>query len=272
MDVAPWVPDDFWREWRSEIKRHKPDALTIAETWFDASKFFLGDTFDSTMNYIFRNTVIDYANGGDARKLYRNIELMREAYPPQAFYALMNLISSHDVPRALHLFGYTSETTDAAKIAEAKQRLLLAAFFQMVFPGAPAIYYGDEVGLTGGEDPFNRAPYPWADEGGKPDVALLHQFRELASLRRQHAVLRHGSLQAPLAADAHTLALIRHHHGETALTLMNNDVQPKQLTLHLPADAATTYRDALTGATVHATGGSLVLKVPALFGRVLLSH
>ena len=66
MDVAPWVPDDFWREWRSVVKQTKPDALTVAETWFDASKFFLGDEFDSTMNYIFRNAVLDYANGGDA--------------------------------------------------------------------------------------------------------------------------------------------------------------------------------------------------------------
>jgi cyclomaltodextrinase len=58
MDVAPWVSDDFWREWRAAIKAHRPDALTVAETWFDASKYFLGDMFDSTMNYIFRNAVL----------------------------------------------------------------------------------------------------------------------------------------------------------------------------------------------------------------------
>ena len=63
MDVAPWVPDDFWRAWRIAVKRHQPEALTIAETWFDASKFFLGDTFDATMNYIFRNAVLDFAAG-----------------------------------------------------------------------------------------------------------------------------------------------------------------------------------------------------------------
>jgi cyclomaltodextrinase / maltogenic alpha-amylase / neopullulanase len=59
MDVAPWVPDDFWREWRAAIRAHKPDAITIAETWFDSSKYFLGDMFDSTMNYIFRNAVLE---------------------------------------------------------------------------------------------------------------------------------------------------------------------------------------------------------------------
>jgi glycosidase len=106
MDVAPWVPDDFWREWRKAIKRHKPDALTIAETWFEASKFFLGDSFDSTMNYVFRNTLLDYAGGGKASAGYRNIELMRELYPRQSFNALMDLLSTHDAARALHVFGY----------------------------------------------------------------------------------------------------------------------------------------------------------------------
>ncbi len=77
-----------------------PDALTIAETWFDSSKYFLGDTFDSTMNYIFRNAVLDYAAGADATSAYQNLELMREAYPPQAFYALMNLLSTHDQARS----------------------------------------------------------------------------------------------------------------------------------------------------------------------------
>ncbi|MGB8857071.1 MAG: glycoside hydrolase family 13 protein, partial [Burkholderiales bacterium] len=165
MDVAPWVPDDFWREWRTAVKNKKPDALTIAETWFDSSKFFLGDSFDSTMNYIFRNTVLDYIGGGKATATYHNIEYMREAYPRESFYALMNLLSGHDVPRTLHLLGYQSDTTDAAKISEAKQRLLLGAFIQMTFPGSPAVYYGDEVGVTGGEDPYNRATYPWVDNG-----------------------------------------------------------------------------------------------------------
>jgi cyclomaltodextrinase / maltogenic alpha-amylase / neopullulanase len=136
---VPWVPDDFWRPWRAAIKQHKPDALTIAETWFDSSKYFLGDSFDSTMNYILRNTLLEYASGGKAKNLYHNIELIREAYPPQSFYALMNLTSSHDQPRALHQFGYIDEKTDAATIALAKQRQRLTVFFKMMFPGSPTI-------------------------------------------------------------------------------------------------------------------------------------
>ena len=270
MDVAPWVPDDFWREWRQAIKRHKPDALTIAETWFDASKFFLGDSFDSTMNYIFRNTVLDYANGGDAKALYPNIELMREAYPPQAFYALMNLLSSHDQARALHHFGYLDGTTEPATIARAKQRLRLAVFFQMVFPGAPSVYYGDEVGVTGGEDPYNRATYPWADLGGRPDTALLADFKRLIKLRKDHAVLRRGALDAPLLLDEHLIVLLRQHEGRWALTATNNAEHALVATVALPAGLANAaFTDALTGQTVRAANGKITLTVPALFGSVL---
>jgi cyclomaltodextrinase len=181
MDVAPWVPDDFWREWRSVVKQTKPDALTVAETWFDASKFFLGDEFDSTMNYIFRDAVLDYANGGDAQLMVANLEEMREAYPPQTFSALMNLLSTHDTARSLHMFGDVDGKATPEQVALAKQKLRLAVFFQMTYPGSPAIFYGDEVGVTGGPDPMNRGTYPWADRGGHPDNALLADFRRLTS-------------------------------------------------------------------------------------------
>ncbi len=270
MDVAPWVPDDFWREWRRAIKRHKPDALTIAETWFDASKYFLGDTFDSTMNYIFRNTVLDYANGGKASTLYANIELMREAYPPQAFYALMNLLSSHDQARALHQFGYLDDTTELATVTRAKQRLRLAVLFQMIFPGAPTVYYGDEVGVTGGDDPYNRASYPWADLGGQPDTALLADFKRLIKLRKDHAVLRRGSLDAPLLLDDHLIVLLRRHEKRWAITATNNGEVAKIATVTVPAELANAvFTDALTGQTVRAANGKVSFTVPALYGAVL---
>lgn len=271
MDVAPWVPDDFWREWRAAIKAHKPDALTVAETWFDASKYFLGDAFDSSMNYIFRSTVLDYAAGGAAHRLYANIELMREAYPPQAFYALMNLLSSHDQPRALHHLGYRDDG-DAAKLAGAKQRLRLALFFQMSFPGAPAIYYGDEVGLGGGDDPYNRAPYPWADEGGQPDLRLLEDVRRLTRMRREHAVLRHGSIAAPLHLDANVIVLLRQDGPRWALSATNNATRPRRVSVALPAALRRAeFRDALSGARLRpGADGRLTMEIPALFGRVLL--
>lgn len=264
MDVAPWVPDDFWREWRTAVKTKRPDALTVAETWFDSSKYFLGDMFDSTMNYIFRNAVLDYAAGKSAKQAYANLELLREAYPKQALYALMNLLSTHDQARALHHFGEDKD------LKLAKQRLRLAVFFQMTYPGSPTIYYGDEVGLGGGDDPYNRAPYPWADEGGKPDEALLADFKRLTQLRHDLPVLRHGTLSAPLHADDHVVVLAREHGKTWAVTATNNSDKPRTVTVRLPFQAAT-LNDVLGGKPVAVKNDTLQLTVPPLFGRVLVT-
>ena len=271
MDVAPWVSDDFWREWRSHLKAHQSDALTVAETWFDASKYFLGDMFDSTMNYIFRNTVQDYAAGGNAVVLVRQLEHLREAYPPAAHQALMNLLSSHDQARALHVFGWHDDTRDPARVALAKQRLLLAVLFQMTYPGAPTVYYGDEVGVTGGDDPMNRAPYPWADEGGQPDQQLLSQFKRLIKLRHDHPVLRRGSLHAPLYVDEHVVVWVRRLGDTWAVTAINNDAKTRQVTLPLPEGLPLgEMQDALGGSPVLVQDRGMTLEVPALFGRVLV--
>ena len=234
MDVAPWVPDDFWREWRKAVKQTKPDAVTIAETWFDASKYFLGDTFDATMNYVMRNAILDFANGSDARKLIANLEHLREAYPPQAFHALMNLLSSHDQARALHVLGGPLDAAPEV-MQKAKQRLLLATLVQMALPGSPTIYYGDEVGMTGGDDPYNRMTYPWADLGGQPDRALRSEFKALLQLRKDKAVLRRGVLSAPLASTSSSAVLARHWGKDTVLIAFNNSAQTQTLTFKMPS-------------------------------------
>jgi len=273
MDVAPWVPDDFWREWRKAVKQHKPDALTVAESWFDASKFFLGDEFDSTMNYIFRSAVLAYANGAKATQAYRSLEYMREVYPQQALFALMNVLSSHDVARSVCLFGYKDDATPAEVVREAKQRLLLAVFVQMTYPGSPTIYYGDEVGVTGGDDPYDRAGYPWTDLGGKPDNALLQQFKLLVKLRTDNPILRRGGIDAPLLLNDHVIVLARHLGNTWAITASNNDHFAQKVTVTLPGDcAASTFMDALTHQCTKASGRTLTLEVPPLFGSVLVSN
>jgi len=273
MDVAPWVPDDFWREWRKAVKGHRPDALTIAETWFDASKYFLGDTFDSTMNYIFRNTVLDYAAGIKADVIYHNIEMMRESYPQQSFFALMNLLSTHDVARSLHYFGDIEGATPE-QTALAKQRMRLAVFFQMTFPGAPAIYYGDEVGMTGGDDPLNRAGYPWADVGGKPDNAMLADFKAMTAMRKQYPVLRHGSLAAPLLLDENVIVLARKDGASEAIVATNNAEVARTVSVALPAGfKARSFGDALDkSVSAKAEGGKLTIMLPPLSGRALISR
>jgi len=271
MDVAPWVPDDFWREWRRAVKGHNPDALTIAETWFDSSKYFLGDSFDTTMNYIFRNAVLDFAGGGNAAANYRNVELMRELYPPQSFFALMNLLSTHDAARSLHVLGDHGDDPQAT--AAAKRRYRLALFFQMTFPGAPAIFYGDEVGLSGGDDPDNRRPYPWADKGGMPDLAMLDMVKRLIRLRNDTPILRHGSLGAPLHTDGSVIVVPRRDGATVAIVAMNNADTPRTVRVTLPADwpATGTFTDAVSGTTVPTDGGNVSLTIPPLDGLVLLS-
>jgi glycosidase len=272
MDVVPWVPDAFWREWRRAVKAHRPDALTVSETWFDSSKYLLGDEFDSTMNYIFRNAVLDFVAGGDAAANYRNLEYLREVYPEPAFFALMNLLSTHDTARSLHVLGYEGEG-DAAKAADAKRRFRLAVFFQMIFPGAPAIYYGDEVGVTGGDDPYNRGTYPWTDQGGRPDMALHHEVRALAHMRRDNAVLRRGELLPPLYADKNVIVLGRRDGAVVAITALNNADSPRTVEVALPASfSGRVFVDPLGGRAVRAEGRSLRLTLPALEGLVLISR
>lgn len=268
MDVAPWVPDDFWRAWRPAIKNHRPDALTVAESFFDSSKFFLGDTFDSTMNYIFRNAVVDIALGKDAREAYRSIEYMREVYPAQSFYALMNLLSSHDQPRTLHVFGDHGDESSADDKRLARERYRLALFIQMTFPGAPAIYYGDEVGVTGGEDPFNRQTYPWKDAGGRPDEAMYAWFQRLVALRNDNPVLRHGSIDAPIHLDENVIVWWRDDGRRRALVAVNNSADAKTVTLSSDVIAGVRrWTDALSGEK-HSGGASLTLTVPARDGLV----
>ena len=268
MDVAPWVPDDFWREWRRAVKQTRPDAVTIAETWFDASKYFLGDTFDSTMNYVWRNAILDYAGGQDARQLALHLEHLREAYPRQALHALMNLLSSHDQPRALHVLGDRPHAPAGVR-QQARERFLLASLVQVMLPGAPAVYYGDEVGLTGGDDPYNRAPYPWVDQGGAPDLALRDELRRMIALRQQHAVLRQGTLLTPLLQTPHVLVLARQFGRRWSLLAFNNAESSQTVTFDLPmAMRQTTLMPWWGKASLERVSDRLTLTLPGLGGAV----
>lgn len=271
MDVAPWVPDDFWRPWRQALKAHRPDAVAIAETWFDSSKYFLGDMFDGTMNYVWRNAVLDIAAGGGVEANYRNIELTRELYPVQALQASMNLLSTHDTARSLWLLGDHGDDPD--KAAEARRRYRLALFMQATWPGAPTIFYGDEVGVTGGEDPDNRRTYPWPELGGRPDEALLAEVRALIALRRAHPILSRGELGAPLFADATALVVPRAHDGRRALVAVHNGTEARTLTLDLPAEfEGLTLTDPRTGRAATVRDRRLTLTLEPMSGAALIQR
>jgi glycosidase len=168
------------------------------------------------------------------------------------------------------VLGWNSDQADAKTIALAKQRFRLALFFQMTFPGSPAIYYGDEVGVTGGDDPYNRATYPWADVGGKPDLPLLADVKKLTQLRRDHAVLRRGSIEAPLLVNDHVIVLLRQLGDSVAITALNNATSPSTIEVKLPAHLGKlAFVDALSEQGIETVNGKLQLTVPAQFGVVI---
>jgi glycosidase len=184
----------------------------------------------------------------------------------------MNLLSTHDQARSLHYLGWQTEDANTSVIQRAKQRLKLAMFFQMTFPGAPAVYYGDEVGVTGGDDPYNRAPYPWTDRGGRPDTELLAEVKRLIKLRNDNPVLRRGSIEAPLLLDEHVIVLGRQLDDKVAISATNNAEQPRTVTIELPENfKVTSFTDATTGASIQAIKGKLTFNIAALFGTLLLS-
>ena len=209
LDVADELPDAFLSLLKARVRQLKPDGLVLGEVWEDASnkiayhvrrRYFVDGTLDAVMNYPFRTAILDLLRGrDDGRKLRQTVMTLLENYPPQVLSCCMTLLGSHDTPRILTALvddfdgpreALASRQLSPQQKALAKQRLLAAAFLQFTLPGAPSIYYGDEAGMEGGKDPFNRRPYPW----GKEDPELLAHFRNLGRLRRDCASLRLGTL------------------------------------------------------------------------------
>ncbi len=178
MDVVRYIDHDFWHEVRREVRSVKPDALLLAEVMGDARRWLYGDEFDATMNYTFRDLSIDYfAKGaiGTPRFLEGFLE-MTAMYSPAVTAMNHNLLGSHDMPRFL---------TEAGGDAD---RMMLATLFQLTVPGAPGLYYGDELPMEGGPDPDNRRGFDWDAVGGAHQVAV----RELLRVRRASPALRTG--------------------------------------------------------------------------------
>ncbi len=200
LDVADELPDEFIRRLRAAATAEKDDAVIIGEVWEDASRkisydvrrrYFVGDELDGVTNYPFRNALLGYLLEGHAESFKAQMESLRENYPKQNFYSLMNILGTHDTPRALTVlgadpadYGTPREERAQKRLSEerralAARRLKLGSLIQFAFPGSPCVYYGDEAGLEGFEDPFNRAGYPW----GREDADLLKHYRLLGHLR-----------------------------------------------------------------------------------------
>lgn len=211
LDVADELPEDFIRLLRCELKKANPQALLLGEVWEDASnkvsmgvqrQYVNGFELDSVMNYPWREAVMQFLLGKiDAAVCALRLERLREHLPPPFYFCAMNLLSSHDVPRALSLLGGAPDKDSGMpreeqanfhlkreQLALGKLRMRMAVALQMSLPGMPSIYYGDEAGLTGLMDPFNRRPYPW----GREDEKLREVYAKAAGARKGSAALRTG--------------------------------------------------------------------------------
>lgn len=252
LDVADELPDDFIGEIRTAMEETAPDSFLLGEVWEDATtkiaysmrrRYLLGQELHGVMNYPFRTALIAYLLGGDADEFRETLESLRENYPPHAFFSLMNFLSTHDTPRILTVLGAdhvpdSKEERAVFRLSPARRqlslkRLRLAALVLFTFPGAPTVYYGDEAGMEGWEDPFNRAGYPW----GQEDSELKSFFSKLAHLRREQPALQTGQLHWRWTAGS-LLVFARELDGQLLTTVVNAADTPQTLTLPWFGDTA----------------------------------
>ncbi len=230
LDVANEVSDETWKNFRDSVKSLDSDAVIIGEIWDDATKYLKGDMYDSVMNYLFRNAVTEFAMGKkDAQAATDALERIRERYPEEAFYAMMNLVGSHDTTRILsYLDGIGDDRNQKdidsafptyAKTSEAaKQMQHLVAFLQFTYPGAPTIYYGDEIGMVGSDDPDDRRAMEW----GKGNRELVEWYARLAAIRKAYPALRTGDLEVIETENANLMAYSRSLKNRELIVIANN--------------------------------------------------
>ena len=279
-DVADELPDSFVHALHAAVRETSPEGVVIGEVWEDGTtkvaydvrrRHLLGGHLDGLMNYPFRTAMIDYLRGGDAAEFKRVMEQQRENYPEFAFYSAMNSLGTHDTLRILTLLGAGGEFRDQSKEWRAnfrlspeqrklgKERLMAAAALLFCFPGSPTVYYGDEAGMEGFEDPLNRQTYPWGGE----DRELMDWFRALGSLRKTRPALRSGDISY-LAGDGPLLAFTRVAGGEKLLCAVNAGDKPARLEL----DTAQTLRPLLGQAETGETPFGCCLTLPPRSGCI----
>ena len=281
LDVADELPDDFIAEIRQAMEAEKPDSFLLGEVWEDGSnkiayshrrRYLLGRETHGLMNYPFRTAALAWLRGGDASDFRRDMEEIRENYPPAAFHSGLNILGTHDTPRLLTMLGAarTPESKDdratyhlsPEELDMGLARLRLGALLLYSFPGSPTVFYGDEAGVQGFEDPLNRGTYPW----GREDPALLAYFRQLGALRKQRVSLQCGDI-GYLYAVGGGLVLRRQSEDEVTVAAMNAGMQPLELSIPWSGALA---KDALTGQQFFARNGMLRLTLPPVGGVLLV--
>lgn len=226
LDVPFEIKDEsFWRQFRTATKLPNTDAYLVGEIPTEAQEWLQGDMFDGVMNYQFTAACVGFFGKGrrdeymvrgimglpevsdlDAPGFTDRSKQLLEIYPKQNALAQLNLLDSHDMPRFLSM------------VSGDKKALRLATLFQMTYPGAPCIYYGNEIGMMGGRDPENRAPFPW--EESQWDHDLRNDFKKFIHIRNENQILRTGEY-VPVYAEGRHMAFLRHLEGQRMLVAIN---------------------------------------------------
>jgi cyclomaltodextrinase / maltogenic alpha-amylase / neopullulanase len=261
LDVPNEIDDDhFWLQFRQTVKSANPDAYILGEIW-QAGPRWVGDThFDGLMNYPIRDAILGFLKGqSTASDCAEHLEKTLESYPHENSFAMYTPLSSHDTERVLTFLG------DDVKKVE------LAMLLQFSYPGAPAIYYGDEIGLEGGKDPDSRRTFPWDQKRWKQGLQIW--AKKLIHVRKTSAILRRGAY-LPIWADNERaiLAFGRVLGEDNLLVIVNASSTRKQF--HLPVDKLA-WRDGYSAHNLLDSGeflvseGKVSLVLPPLSGLIL---
>ena len=252
LDVPNEIDDDsFWQEFRRRCREVNPECYLVGEIWGEADRWLKGDQFDAVMNYPFTRATFGFvanelnrseiAKCGyveiprlDAAGFAAEVDSLLGRHRRETTYSQLNLIGSHDTPRALTV------------VCDDRNAVRMAFLLLLTFPGAPCIYYGDEIGLAGGHDPFCRGTIPWEDAESWDD-GLRDYVRSLIRLRRDNQALRSGTFEV-LHAQGDLLVFARDVPGNRVIVAINRGQE--QAPLDIPVEAAGTegeYRDPLGG-------------------------
>lgn len=239
LDVADELPDVFLDDLRRAVKDENSDAVIIGEVWEDATtklaygerrRYLLGEQLDSVMNYPFADAVLNFVKFANADAFIDSVMSIIEKYPPQVTNVLMNHIGTHDTERAItRLAGENCEgygrhwQHEHNKLSDydyyrGVSMMKIASLIQYTLPGVPSLYYGDEIGMQGMKDPFNRACMDWYE----PNTELHRWYKRLGEIRRGCKAFERGSF-VPVYCSYKTVAYLRSGDNNEVLVAVNLD-------------------------------------------------
>jgi len=247
LDVADELPDEMLDKIRTAVKRADKNAVIIGEVWEDASnkqsygvrrRYLLGSQLDSVMNYPFKNAILSYIKDGNGEAFLDSILTVLENYPKPVVDILMNSLSTHDTERAITILGgepvgsngreWQAEhhCLNSEQYRTGKHRLMLAAAIQFFLPGVPCIYYGDEAGMYGYKDPFNRCCYPWGSE----DTSIIEFIRFIANIRKNNSYLSSAEFMPVTFSDT-VCSFVRKTEKQQLFVAVNRDISYHELVI-----------------------------------------